>query len=270
MTPSRINALGARLAKSTLPSPDDLETLTQLQDEYMKPLERTGAILRERLDLAEHGTFFGVELTASNRLKTTGPIIDKLRRKTRLSSMQDIVGYRIVGDLTLHQQDQLVDELRECFDKVRVVDRRARPMYGYRAVHVIAEVDGFPVEIQVRTYAQDGWAQMMEGYADNAGREIRYGEMPPNLKSGELRDVTSFVKRLLAVSDALAEFEVDWDRLARTMQKIRLLREQRKQHGGTRRIKRSLEAAETEFARLESEYNKSNGALDAALKRLAG
>lgn len=92
-----MNALGKRLAESSVPSAADLELLTQVQDEYMQPLERTGEILRERLNLEDHGTFKGVELTASSRLKTTGPIIDKLRRKTRLSAMQDIVGYRIGG-----------------------------------------------------------------------------------------------------------------------------------------------------------------------------
>jgi hypothetical protein len=130
MKPSMINALGVRLAKSTVPTPEDFDLLNRLQNEYMRPLEQTGAILREKLNLAEHGSYRGVALTASNRLKTTGPIIDKLRRKTRLSAMQDIVGYRIVGDLTLRQQDELVAELRKCFDDARVVDRRTNLCTG--------------------------------------------------------------------------------------------------------------------------------------------
>jgi ppGpp synthetase/RelA/SpoT-type nucleotidyltranferase len=32
-----------------------------------------------------------------------------------------------------------------------VIDRRAEPMHGYRAVHVIVFPDGAPIEIQVRT-----------------------------------------------------------------------------------------------------------------------
>lgn len=57
-------------------------------------------------------------------------------------------------------------------------DRRANPSWGNRAVHVIATVNGKPVEIQVRTKLQDLWAQAMEKLADVWGRGIRYGEAP--------------------------------------------------------------------------------------------
>lgn len=269
MPPARVNALGVRLAKSAVPSTEDLETLTRLQDEYMQPLEETGAILRDRLNLTEQGTFRGVALTASNRLKTTGPIIDKLRRKTRLSTMQDIVGYRIVGDLTLRQQDDLVAELRKCFASARVVDRRAKPMFGYRAVHVIADVDGFPVEIQVRTLAQDSWAQMMERYGDAHGREIRYGELPSNVPGDERRSVAEIVERLTVVGDLLARFEGVWDRIHRAIAKVNLLERQREEHA-TRRIKRSLDAAQAQLQDLRSEYDDVNRELSAALRRLPG
>jgi ppGpp synthetase/RelA/SpoT-type nucleotidyltranferase len=269
MSPSRINALGVRLAKADVPSAEDLTLLTQLQDEYMQPLETTGVILREHLNLTEHGTFRGVALTASNRLKTTGPIIDKLRRKTRLSTMQDIVGYRIVGDLTLRQQDDLVAELQRCFAKVRIVDRRARPMFGYRAVHVIADVDGFPVEIQVRTLAQDSWAQMMERFGDVHGREIRYGELPPLASGDARRAIQQTVERLTDVGDLLAEFEQVWDRIHRTIAKVRLLERQLDEYR-TRRIKRSLDSAQADLAALRREYERVNRRLDSALKKLVG
>lgn len=268
MSPSRINALGARLAASPVPTTEDLDMLTRLQDEYMRPLEQTGAILREKLNLTELGTFRGVALTASNRLKTTGPIIDKLRRKTRLNRMQDIVGYRIVGDLTLRQQDELVKELRNCFPGARVVDRRAKPMHGYRAMHLIAEVDGFPVEIQVRTLPQDRWAQIMERFGDAYGREIRYGELPPNLKPVEKRSVSATVEKLKVVGDELARFEDVWDRTHRVQKKIQLLRQQREQHRATHRIKRSLSAAEGEMLELRREYELVDRRLTEALKRL--
>lgn len=235
----------------------------------MQPLEATGAILREKLNLTALGTFRGVALTASNRLKTTGPIIDKLRRKTRLSSMQDIVGYRIVGDLTLRQQDELVTELRKCFSDARVVDRRARPMHGYRAVHVIAQVDGFPVEIQVRTLPQDGWAQIMERYGDLYGREIRYGELPTGLKPSELRSMVKIKDRLTRVGDELASVEIGWDRLQSLDQKVELLRRQRAQHQ-TRRIRLSLESAEQERAEVKQEYDLVVRRLNAAIKELTG
>lgn len=262
-----MNALGRRLADSEVPSAADLEMLTQVQDEYMQPLEQTGAILRERLNLERHGTFRGVELTASSRLKTTGPIIDKLRRTTRLSTMQDIVGYRIVGDLTLRQQDELVAELKKCFSGARVVDRRARPMFGYRAVHVIADVDGFPVEILVRTLVQDRWAQTMERYGDAYGRELRYGELPPSLGVDERKLVALIVERLKIVGDQWARWEGVSDQILRTSAKIDLLRSQREQFR-TRRIRVSLAAAERELEDLDSEHEAVTRELSQAIKRL--
>lgn len=264
-----MNALGVRLAKSAVPAAADLDMLTQVQDEYMRPLEQTGAILRERLHLEHHGTFRGVALTASNRLKTTGPIIDKLRRKTRLSSMQDIVGYRIVGELTLRQQDDLVADLKNCFPGARVVDRRARPMFGYRAVHVIAQVDGFPVEIQVRTLMQDRWAQTMERYGDTYGREIRYGELPPNLSEEQRAAVAMIVERLKIVGDQWARWEEVSDRTLRTIERIKTLKQQRQQFR-TRRIRLSLAAAERELGDLEAELDAVTAELRVAIKRLTG
>ncbi len=35
------------------------------------------------------------------------------------------------------------------------------------------------MEVQVRTVWQDRWAQIVEGLGDTWGRQIRYGELPP-------------------------------------------------------------------------------------------
>jgi len=44
----------------------------------------------------------------STRLKTNATIIDKLRRSTRLSSMQDLAGARVTRRMSLSQQDEFV------------------------------------------------------------------------------------------------------------------------------------------------------------------
>lgn len=43
---------------------------------------------------------------------------------------------------------------------------------------MIAEVDGYLVEIQVRTRIQHWWAQLLEKIADAWGRQVRYGQEP--------------------------------------------------------------------------------------------
>jgi ppGpp synthetase/RelA/SpoT-type nucleotidyltranferase len=76
------------------------------------------------------------------------------------------------------EQDGMVKRLAGMFQNTEVVDRRASPSSGYRAVHVIAREQGYPVEIQVRTGLQNAWAQVFERLADVLGRQIRYGEPP--------------------------------------------------------------------------------------------
>jgi ppGpp synthetase/RelA/SpoT-type nucleotidyltranferase len=92
--------------------------------------------------------------------------------------MQDIAGVRLVIEGTRLDQDRVVERILELFPDARMVDRREKPSYGYRAVHVIVRTRGCLVEVQVRTELQDSWAQGMERLADIYGRQIRYGEPP--------------------------------------------------------------------------------------------
>jgi len=119
-------------------------------------MELVGAILRQRFSLEGRLIFQGVELTANSRLKTVEPTLQKLRRgSASLGSMQDLAGLRIVGAISLSQQDGISAELHAEFPEARTVDRRAVPSHGYRAVHVVPIVDDYPVEIQLRTETQD-------------------------------------------------------------------------------------------------------------------
>ena len=72
-------------------------------------------------------------------------------------------------------QDEVVEGLKELFSDPEVDDRREHPSHGYRAVHVIAEVQGKPVEIQVRTRLQDLWAQLCEVISDEIDKDLKYG-----------------------------------------------------------------------------------------------
>ncbi|MHB8873935.1 MAG: hypothetical protein ACYC8T_09650 [Myxococcaceae bacterium] len=203
--------LGERLRSQSVPDPANLDALQRVRAEYDAPLAKVEAILREQLGLK-----------ATSRIKTINTIVDKLRReKTRLSSMQDIAGLRIVEDISLSEQDALVHKICGALPKARVVDRRAKPSHGYRAVHVIAIVDERPVEIQVRTRLQDLWAQTIERLADRIGREIRYGQVPGAVKDdAEASAIQDLVEVLLVSSEQIAELEVGADQLRTMAQEI--------------------------------------------------
>jgi len=125
------------------------------------------------------------DLVATGRAKTRDTLLDKLRRtpQIQLGHIRDVAGVRVVGAMSIAEQDIVANRIaREFADHriIGVVDRRATPSSGYRAVHVVMDVGGGYVEVQVRTLLQHLWAEVFERIADKLGREIRYGMLPEN------------------------------------------------------------------------------------------
>jgi hypothetical protein len=89
--------------------------------------------------------------------------------------------------------------------RCRLIDRRADPRYGYRAVHLIVRIDQMPLEIQIRTQMQDTWANIVERLADRWGRGIRYGQ-DPEVPSW-LTERRDFITALTNLSDQTAPLE---------------------------------------------------------------
>lgn len=199
LTNSEVNKLGDRLRTTTRVSPDDLAQLQDLRREHQSAMY--GAQLRL---VAE----FGAEGLTTSRLKTVQTLVGKLRRESgmELARMQDIAGLRIVRDMALGEQTDLAVRIATLFDGGKLVDRRTKPSYGYRAVHVVAKVDGRLVEIQVRTVMQDRWAQIVERMADPWGRQIRYGQPPdrPDEHVGQMTRafVVELVRRLSPIIES--------------------------------------------------------------------
>ena len=126
-------------------------------------------------------------LEATGRVKTTNTLVDKLERgRIRLGRMDDVAGARIKVEGGRIDQDAVVAQLLAVWPDARTKDRRAQPMHGYRAVHVIPSVDGWPLEVQIRTRRQDALANILESLGDDWGRQIRYGSAP------DLPDVVPF------------------------------------------------------------------------------
>jgi hypothetical protein len=180
MSPRKINQLGERLAASPAISPADDRLLEEIVACHLETLESA----RPRLDGLGETVGTG-PLHISHRPKTTGTIIDKLRRQSSmpLATMQDLAGIRIVGAFSFGDQDQLAAEIARRFPgdprPPKLRDRRAEPSHGYRAVHVMVSVDDVNIEVQVRTIGQHVWADLMERLADRLGRQIRYGGTVP-------------------------------------------------------------------------------------------
>jgi hypothetical protein len=195
MTTSQIDKLGDRLRKAESISNGDLTMLQAVRaahDDVMASITvALGSIVVDRENLRP-----------TSRLKTVGTILEKLRReRTRLSTMQDIAGVRLVVDGGRSGQDRVVQAIQERFPGAKVVDRRETPSHGYRAVHVLVRESNCTVEVQVRTFYQDFWAQLFESLGDSWGRQIRYGDPPDD--PGKLLTPGSEVTRREAVSHVL-------------------------------------------------------------------
>jgi ppGpp synthetase/RelA/SpoT-type nucleotidyltranferase len=196
-----LKKLGVRIASGEPISNEDDTLLNNMIESYDEPMARAQAIVRSA----------GYRATA--RLKTRGTLVEKLRRdpQTKLPSIQDVAGLRVtVSDRV--DQDLAVPAIEaalraeSCECKTR--DRRVEPSWGYRAVHIIARVDGVPVEIQIRTELQDLWAQVAERIGDKFGRQIRYGGEPdPGETDRETELRQQLVTEHRSLSDVMAELE---------------------------------------------------------------
>jgi ppGpp synthetase/RelA/SpoT-type nucleotidyltranferase len=150
----------------------DIMLFAQVADVYQAVLDQ----VEQRL--AELG------FQATTRVKTTGTLVDKLRRDPtlKLKAVHDLAGARIIVDGNRLDQDavrdSIMDAFASCSKPPSEKDRRKTPSHGYRAVHVIVFPDDIPVEIQIRTLFQDRWAQVAESFGDMWGRGLRYGLGP--------------------------------------------------------------------------------------------
>jgi hypothetical protein len=203
---NQLDKLGRRLALPGPISDEDYELLSRVADAYQDVADRVEQRLRD------------LGLNATTRVKTTGTLVDKLRRTPQLSlkNIHDVAGARIVIDGGRREQDQVVERIMRAFESCpkppERIDRREVPSHGYRAVHVIVYEDSTPTEIQVRTKLQDTWAQITEKLGDLWGRGLRYGNSPnqPDLDAGFGSSLTrgEVIATLISVSDSIAQVEI--------------------------------------------------------------
>jgi len=208
---NQVDRLGERLAAGT-PSEADRGLLLQVLAAYDEGLAAVEARLRS------------LGFAVTTRLKTTGTLIDKLRREQgmKLKSVQDIAGARIIVRGSRRDQDEAVARVMASVAAASkpptVRDRRVQPSSGYRAVHVVVFESGLPVEMQVRTQLQDLWAQVFERLGDRWGRAIRYGGLPDEPDAIALDGNPRMTRR--HVVQGMQQFSDEIDRVERARLEI--------------------------------------------------
>lgn len=220
-TKKQLAKLGERLA-SDQASDQDWDLYGAMLDVY----DQIQVFVRNELDRSGWDVLLGreAEIDISGRAKTLDTLVQKLRRTPglKLPYIRDIAGVRLVGDFTLTEQTRVAERVRDVLDcpDAALVDRREVPESGYRALHVIATVNGISVEVQIRTRLQGLWADVFERTADTWGRQIRYGEAPDPAPD-ELVDGYAGPTRAMAVARlvelsvrGIAELELITDTLA--------------------------------------------------------
>ncbi len=190
---SRINRVGARLRKAAVAGEGlldtDLDTLDVFRRWHRPTLELVHAHVLD--------AFRDAALPITGRpLKTQQAIVAKLvRSRTRLSTMQDIAGTRItVPDLETQRAaaDRVLELFADCDAKVDRDTVERADSYGYRAIHVVAKLEGRHAEIQIRTQAQDAWAQLVEDLDRAMRSDLKHGQGP-----------SDWLEWLILLSDAL-------------------------------------------------------------------
>ena len=193
---SGIDQLGDRLRNHCLED-DDLEKLDDFRQTYSDIDAQAYSLIQDTLRECTDKL-----VITKRKRKTRQSIVDKLYRqkKLRLSQMQDIAGCRIVVRGGAQAACQVNQKLINAFEEKQLkIQSRSRNKDGYRAIHLIVKVNKKSYEIQLRTLAQDVFANLVERLSDKENT-IKYG--------GSDRE-QPVLKNLKALSDALVDIDKD-------------------------------------------------------------
>jgi ppGpp synthetase/RelA/SpoT-type nucleotidyltranferase len=201
---TQLKKLTRRLRDGT-ETPDDLHALADVLIYYRQVLERAHTEVARLCAETQHAE------PMAPRVKTLKTTMEKLHRQPDLHSLaqiRDLAGLRVVVHGTRADQDEIAAQIGAVLSDdgrpAKLIDRRADPRSGYRAVHLEVRREGILLEVQVRTTLQHRWAELFERAADRLGRGLRYGEsVPLSLRAA------GFLKALDLLSDGIDELERD-------------------------------------------------------------
>jgi putative GTP pyrophosphokinase len=152
-----------------------LEAVTWWKGLHARPLSRTAAGLRYHA--REEGGAFEGKVDVTQRLKKRDTIIDKLERfpNMDLTQMHDIGGVRARLP-TLECVQATSRRLRKTWKVSKTRDYIENPKdTGYRAIHHDVRKNGRMIEVQLRTFRQDAWANQVEDDGRSLGTGYKFG-----------------------------------------------------------------------------------------------
>lgn len=175
---------------------DAMIAVTWWRGLHARPLSRVAANLRYHV-AAEDAAVDG-RIDVTQRLKRRPTIFNKLEREStmELTQMADIGGVRARVPSLRHLQ-AVSRRLKKTWTIVRTRDYIKEPREsGYRAVHHIVRRDGRLVEVQLRTFFQDAWANQVEEDSRRFATGYKFG------RGGEdVHDYYRIVSEAFAVLD---------------------------------------------------------------------
>jgi ppGpp synthetase/RelA/SpoT-type nucleotidyltranferase len=156
-----LKKLGKRL-RNEMAQEGDLQLLETYRQSFDPILLTTASEIKDRIGKLH------INCLLAGRAKRTKSILRKLVREPSmdLSRMTDIVGLRIVV-LSQLEQDAVLDALTMAYPEARISDYRS-PDRIYKAIHFSLSFEKKRLEIQVRTIAQQLWANESESFGERA------------------------------------------------------------------------------------------------------
>ena len=164
LSQKQINKIGKKF-RDSIQDEADFEILEEFKKSYDELLiEYTSKISK---DLKSLGSNFVI----AGRLKRTSSIIRKLQRPQNkgmdLTRMSDIAGTRVIVE-NLTDQKKILELLKEKYSVEKIYDY-VESDQNYKSIHLVLKEEPYKyIEVQIRTLAQQTWADESEEFGEQA------------------------------------------------------------------------------------------------------
>ena len=164
LSQKQINKIGKKF-RDSIQDEADFEILEEFKKSYDDLLiEYTTKISRDLNDI-------GTNYVMAGRLKRTSSIIRKLQRPQNkgmdLTRMSDIAGTRVIVE-NLTDQKKILELLKEKYSVEKIYDY-VESDQNYKSIHLVLKEEPYKyIEVQIRTLAQQTWADESEEFGEQA------------------------------------------------------------------------------------------------------